>query len=38
MKAFALFSILFGVGLAIQSERLARSSSRATLMIRRLLA
>src|ERR1700761_5975619 len=38
MKAFALFSILFGVGLAIQSERLARSGSRLRLLLRRLLA
>lgn len=37
MKAFALFSILFGVGLAIQSERLARSARRLRLLVRRLL-
>ncbi|MGH8234934.1 MAG: DUF418 domain-containing protein [Rhodanobacteraceae bacterium] len=37
MKAFALFSILFGVGLAIQSERLARSGSRLRLLVRRLV-
>lgn len=36
MKAFALFSILFGVGLAIQSERLSRSGSRRRLLVRRL--
>ena len=36
MKAFALFSLLFGVGLAIQYERLARSDRRAVLLIRRL--
>lgn len=36
MKAFALFSILFGVGLAIQSDRLARSGSRRRLLVRRL--
>ncbi|ULU24980.1 DUF418 domain-containing protein [Dyella terrae] len=38
MKAFALFSILFGVGLAIQSERLGNSGSRLRLLMRRLLA
>ena len=37
MKAFALFSILFGVGLAIQSERLAGSRSRLRLLVRRLV-
>ncbi|MBD8880251.1 DUF418 domain-containing protein [Rhodanobacter sp. 7MK24] len=37
MKAFALFSILFGVGLAIQFERLARRGPRRRLLIRRLL-
>ncbi|WP_329742005.1 DUF418 domain-containing protein [Dyella sp. A6] len=37
MRAFALFSILFGVGLAIQFERLARSGSRLRLLLRRLL-
>jgi uncharacterized protein len=37
MKAFALFSILFGVGLAIQSERLARSGRRLHLLVRRLV-
>ena len=38
MKAFALFSLLFGVGLAIQFERLARSERRTQLLIRRLAA
>ena len=38
MKAFALFSMLFGVGLAIQSERLARSGCRLRLLVRRLVA
>ncbi|WP_217343242.1 DUF418 domain-containing protein [Rhodanobacter sp. C01] len=38
MKAFALFSILFGVGLAIQSERLAHSGCRLRLLVRRLVA
>jgi uncharacterized protein len=37
MKAFALFSFLFGVGLAIQFERLATSSRRTSLLVRRLL-
>lgn len=36
MKAFALFSILFGVGLAIQSERLASSGSPRRFLVRRL--
>src|SRR6266581_4675027 len=36
LKAFALFSILFGVGLAIQFERLAGSRRRAVLLVRRL--
>ncbi len=36
-KAFALFSFLFGVGLAIQFERLARNPSRLRWLIRRLL-
>src|SRR5205823_6051483 len=35
-KAFTLFSILFGVGLAIQFERLERSPRRAHLLVRRL--
>src|SRR3954447_24588523 len=37
-KAISLFSILFGVGLAIQHERLARSPRRLPLLFRRLLA
>jgi uncharacterized protein len=37
MKAFALFSLLFGVGLAIQFEHLAHSGSRLRLLVRRLL-
>ncbi|MHC4040196.1 DUF418 domain-containing protein [Bradyrhizobium sp. 23AC] len=37
MKAFALFSLLFGVGLAIQFEHLAANSRRALLLFRRLL-
>lgn len=36
MKAFALFSLLFGVGLAIQFERLARTERRSQLLVRRL--
>ncbi|WFU15689.1 DUF418 domain-containing protein [Bradyrhizobium sp. CB3481] len=36
LKAFALFSLLFGVGLAIQFERLAASPWRPRLMVRRL--
>ena len=36
MKAFALFSLLFGVGLAIQFERLAPNPRRAILLSRRL--
>ncbi|TNC14052.1 DUF418 domain-containing protein [Methylobacterium terricola] len=36
MKAFALFSLLFGVGLAIQFERMA-PARRAMLLMRRLL-
>jgi uncharacterized protein len=35
-KGFILFSFLFGVGLAIQFERLAADRSRFTLMVRRL--
>jgi uncharacterized protein len=35
-KGFILFSFLFGVGLAIQFERLAGDTSRFTLMVRRL--
>jgi len=37
MKAFALFSLLFGAGLAIQFERLARSPRRSALLLRRLI-
>ena len=37
LKAFALFSLLFGVGLAIQFDRLA-GKSRAVLLLRRLFA
>ena len=37
MKAFALFSLLFGAGLAIQFERLANSERRALLLVRRLV-
>ena len=37
LKAFALFSLLFGVGLAIQFDRLA-GKPRAVLLLRRLLA
>jgi uncharacterized protein len=36
LKAFALFSLLFGVGLAIQFERLANNPRRAVLLVRRL--
>jgi uncharacterized protein len=36
LKAFALFSLLFGVGLAIQFDRLA-GQRRAILLVRRLL-
>jgi uncharacterized protein len=36
MKAFALFSLLFGAGLAIQFERLAGNRGRALLLVRRL--
>ncbi len=36
MKAFALFSLLFGTGLAIQFERLAANPRRAALLLRRL--
>ena len=35
-KGFILFSFLFGVGLAIQFERLAKGQRRFTLMVRRL--
>jgi len=37
LKAFALFSLLFGIGLAIQFERLATRADRLTLLARRLL-
>ncbi|MBR0844696.1 DUF418 domain-containing protein [Bradyrhizobium liaoningense] len=37
MKAFALFSLLFGVGLAIQFEHLSTNPSRALLLFRRLI-
>ncbi|WP_439360681.1 DUF418 domain-containing protein [Bradyrhizobium sp. DASA03007] len=36
-KALALFSLLFGVGLAIQFERLAGNARRMILLVRRLL-
>ncbi len=36
LKALALFSLLFGAGLAIQFERLAKSERRTTLLVRRL--
>ena len=36
LKALALFSLLFGAGLAIQFERLAESERRAMLLVRRL--
>jgi uncharacterized protein len=37
LKALALFSLLFGTGLAIQFERLARSERRTSLLLRRLV-
>lgn len=37
LKAFALFSLLFGIGLAIQFERLAAKKRRLSLLVRRLL-
>jgi uncharacterized protein len=37
-KAFSLFSLLFGIGLAIQSERLEPRPDRAVLLVRRLAA
>src|SRR4051794_20862602 len=37
-KALALFSLLFGVGLAIQFERLAGNARRMILLVRRLAA
>jgi uncharacterized protein len=36
LKAFALFSLLFGIGLAIQFDRLAANAQRTRLLIRRL--
>ena len=36
LKAFALFSLLFGVGMAIQFARLAKSERRTSLLVRRL--
>jgi len=36
LKALALFSLLFGAGLAIQFERLAKSKRRTSLLVRRL--
>jgi uncharacterized protein len=36
LKAFALFSLLFGVGLAIQYDHLSASSRRTVLLVRRL--
>ena len=37
LKAFAVFSLLFGVGLAIQFDRLANNSRRLILLMRRLV-
>src|SRR5262245_25105198 len=37
LKALALFSLLFGAGLAIQFERLANSGRRTALLLRRLV-
>src|SRR6266550_12298 len=37
LKAFALFSFRFGIGLAIQFDRLTHNSRRLTLQVRRLL-
>src|SRR4051812_987271 len=37
LKALALFSLLFGAGLAIQFERLAKSERRTVLLVRRLI-
>lgn len=36
LKAFALFSLLFGAGLAIQFDRLASSERRTSMLLRRL--
>ncbi len=38
LKAFAVFSLLFGMGMAIQYERLETNPQRAVLLLRRLLA
>ncbi|HSS14471.1 MAG TPA: hypothetical protein VLL04_11290, partial [Rhizomicrobium sp.] len=38
LKAFALFSLLFGIGLAIQFDRLKDNPHRTILLARRLLA
>src|SRR6266404_5767605 len=38
LKAFAVFSLLFGIGLAIQYERLDGDPRRLVLLVRRLLA
>ncbi|MCK1358282.1 DUF418 domain-containing protein [Bradyrhizobium sp. 199] len=38
LKAFALFSLLFGAGLAIQFDRLENSGRRTSLLLRRLAA
>jgi uncharacterized protein len=37
LKAFALFSLLFGAGLAIQFDRLANNPRRVALLVRRLM-
>ncbi|MBA2400756.1 MAG: DUF418 domain-containing protein [Bradyrhizobium sp.] len=37
LKALALFSLLFGVGIAIQFERLSKSPRRTSLLVRRLV-
>jgi uncharacterized protein len=37
MKAFALFSLLFGIGLAMQFDRLANHPRRVPLLVRRLV-
>jgi uncharacterized protein len=37
LKAFALFSMLFGLGLAIQYDRLAQNPRRLVLLVRRLV-
>ena len=38
LKAFALFSLLFGLGLALQYDRLDTNPRRALLLVRRLIA